>query len=298
MSVVVPSEPETPAAPVHWDAAALGPPIQGPSALGRDRRRFVHLALTLAVTDFKLKFFGSMLGYLWQLMRPLMLFGVLYFVFTEFVRVGGVVPHYPVVLLSNIVLFTFFIEATSGAVGSVVDREGLVRKIQFPRMAIPTAVVLTASFNLAMNLVVILIFAIASGVTPQWTWLELPLLLLLLALLALGIAMLLSALYVRYRDVRPIWDVVSQALFYATPVIYAVETLHQPPWVKHGLSLNPLAAILEQVRHAVIDPSAPSAGAAVGGTIRLLVPIGLGVGVFVLGFRTFNRAAPRIAEDL
>src|SRR5215216_4969160 len=144
-------------------SAQLGPPIAGPSALGGSPRRFVYLAVTLAVTEFKLRFFGSALGYLWQLVRPVMLFGVLYVVFTEFVKIGGPVPFYPVVLLANIVLFTFVQEGT-GAVGSVVAHEALVRKIQFPRMAIPVSVVLTAGFNLTLNMGVVLTFGIASGV--------------------------------------------------------------------------------------------------------------------------------------
>ena len=141
--------------------------IGGPSALGGDTRRFVHLATTLAVTEFKLRFFGSALGYLWQLMRPLLLFGVLYVVFTEFVKVGQGRRVLSRRAADGIVLFTFFPEGTGGAVGSVVDREALVRKIQFPRMAIPVSVVLTASFNLGLNLLVVLIFALASGVTPR-----------------------------------------------------------------------------------------------------------------------------------
>jgi ABC-2 type transport system permease protein len=272
--------------------------IGGPSALGGDTRRFVHLATTLAVTEFKLRFFGSALGYLWQLMRPLLLFGVLYFVFTEFVKVGKAVDFYPVVLLTNIVLFTFFLEGTGGAVGSVVEREALVRKIQFPRMAIPVSVVLTASFNLALNLLVVLIFALASGVSPRVSWLQAIPLVALLGILTSGTAMLLSALYVRFRDVRPIWDVFSQALFYATPVIYTIDALDKSPWIKHLIMSNPLAAILEQMRHAVIDPHAPTAAAAAGGTGRLLVPIGIIVLVAGLGFWYFNREAPRIAEDL
>src|SRR5215204_1665219 len=110
-------------------AAARGRQVRGPTALGSDPRRFLHLTATLAVTEFKLRFFGSALGYLWQLMRPLMLFGVLYVIFTELVRVGGAVAFYPVVLLMNVVLFTFFTDATTSAVTSVVDRESLVRKI-------------------------------------------------------------------------------------------------------------------------------------------------------------------------
>jgi ABC-2 type transport system permease protein len=278
-------------------SAGLGPPIAGPSALGGSPRRFAYLALTLAVTEFKLRFFGSALGYLWQLVRPLLLFGVLYVVFTQFVKVGGPVAFYPVVLLANIVLFTFFQEGT-GAVGSMVEHEGLVRKIHFPRMAIPVSVVLTAGFNLVLNLGVVLAFAVASGVRPRWSWLQAPLLVALLAALVLGLAMLLSALYVRYRDVKPIWEVVLQALFYATPVIYAVETIGVSAQVRELLMLNPVAAILEQFRHAVIDPGAPTAAEAAGGAAALLVPLGILVAVLALGYRVFDRAAPRIAEEL
>ena len=278
-------------------ATELGPPIAGPSALGGSPRRFAYLALTLAATEFKLRFFGSALGYLWQLVRPLMLFGVLYFVFTQFVKIGEGVTFYPVVLLANIVLFTFFQEGT-GAVASVVDREGLVRKIHFPRMAIPVSVVLTAGFNLVLNLCVVLVFALASGVTPRWSWLQAPVLVVLLAALVIGLAMLLSALYVRYRDVKPIWEVALQVLFYATPVIYAVETIDVAAWIREAIMMSPIAAILEQFRHAVIDPAAPTAAEAARGGLRLLVPAAILVGVVVLGYRVFDRAAPRIAEEL
>jgi ABC-2 type transport system permease protein len=278
-------------------SAQAATPIVGPTAFGGSPRRFAYLTVTLALTDFKLRFFGSVLGYLWQLVRPLLLFGVLYVVFTRFVKIGGAVEFYPVVLLSNIVLFTFFQEGT-GAVSSLVDRESLVRKIQFPRAAVPVAVVLTAAFNLTLNSLVVLVLALASGVRPRWSWLEIPLLLALLAVLVVGMAMLLSALYVRFRDVKPIWEVALQLLFYATPVIYAIETIDIPERLRELLMLNPLAAILEQFRHAVIDPNAPTAAEAAGGTVWLLVPLGLIVAATVLGWRVFDRAAPRIAEDL
>jgi ABC-2 type transport system permease protein len=272
-------------------------PITGPSAFGGSPRRFAYLAATLALTDFKLRFFGSVLGYLWQLVRPLLLFGVLYVVFTRFVKIGGAVEFYPVVLLANIVLFTFFQEGT-GAVSSLVERESLVRKIQFPRAAVPVAVVLMAALNLALNSLVVLGLAIASGVRPSWSWLQAPLLVALLAVLVTGMAMLLSALYVRFRDVKPIWEVALQLLFYATPVIYAIETIDIGERLRQLLMLNPLAAILEQFRHAVIDPDAPSAAAAAGGTEWLLVPIGLVIAAVTLGWIVFQRAAPRIAEEL
>jgi ABC-2 type transport system permease protein len=145
---------------------------------------------------------------------------------------------------------------------------------------------------------VVLAFALASGVTPTWRWLQAPLLVGALALLVVGLAMLLSALFVRYRDVKPIWEVVVQLAFYATPVIYAIETIDIDATVKQVLMLSPLAAILQQFRHAVIDPTAPSAAAAAGGGAWVLVPIAITAAVLVLGWRVFDRAAPRIAEEL
>jgi len=273
--------------------------MTGPAAVSGDPRRFFDLAYTLAVTDFKLRFFGSVLGYFWTLIRPLMLFGVLYFVFSQIVPLGADVRHFPVILLSGVVLYTYFAEATSAAVRSVVDREQLVRKIHFPRMVIPLSVTLTASFNLVLNLVVVFFFMAMAGVEVRWTWLELPALIVLLFLFATGLSMLLSALFVRFRDVRPIWDVVSQALFYASPVIYPIEQVAQRNETLAQVAMcNPLAAIIQQFRYALIDPGAQSAGEAIGGWPMLLVPGAILVGVFVLGFTVFDRMAPRIADDL
>src|SRR3712207_4750597 len=154
--------------------------MRGPSALGGDPRRFVALTWTLAVTEFRLKFFGSVLGYFWQLMRPLLLFGVLYVVFTEFVRLGGGVKHYPAVLLMGIVIHQFYAEATAGSVSSVVSRENLVRKIQFPRLVIPLAVVLTTYLNFVLNFLAVFVFLLIQGVEIRLSWLEIvPLILLL-----------------------------------------------------------------------------------------------------------------------
>jgi ABC-2 type transport system permease protein len=279
------------------DSAALGKPIRGPSALGGDWRRFFSLTWTLATLEFKLKFFGSALGYLWQLVRPLMLFGVLYVVFTEFVKIGGNAPHYEVVLLAGIMIYTFFAESTGMAVTSVVDNENLVRKVQFPRLVIPLSVVLTGYFNFVLNFVAVFVFALASGVEPRWSWLEMPFLLLFLGFFCFGLSTLLSALYVRYRDVRPIWDVALPVMFYGSPVLYPLEVIPSRQ-IEMLLMCNPLAVVLQQTRHALIDPTAMSASEAIGGTPRLLIPLGVTVGVFVLGFWVFNREAPRLAEEL
>jgi ABC-2 type transport system permease protein len=277
-----------------------GEEIKGPSALGGDWRRTASLTSVIARSDFKLRFFGSVLGYLWQLMRPLMLFGVLYVMFTQIFPVSTE-PNFGVALLLGIVLFTFFAEATSGAVTCVMDRENLVRKIQFPRMVIPLAVVTTACFNLALNLVVVFIFASLSGLAPTWSWLGLLPLLVVLVVFAAGIAMLLSALYVRYRDVQPIWDVTLQATFYGSLILVPFETVIKRPEyadVARVLLCNPLAAVVQEARHLVVDPAYVNIVDALGGASRLLVPLVIVTATFVLGLRVFNREAPRIAEEL
>jgi ABC-2 type transport system permease protein len=274
----------------------LGRPIKGPSALGGDLRRLAHLTVTLAVMEFKLRFFGSALGYLWQLVRPLLMFGVLYLVFTEFVKLGVGVRYYPAVLLTSMVLYGFFSEATGGAVTSVLDRENLVRKIEFPRLVVPMAVILTSLFNLVLNLLAVLVFVLATGVHPRWQWVLFPLALAVLVALVSGLSMLLSALYVRFRDIKPIWDVVLQVLFYATPILYVIERL--PVNAQHLLMLSPVSMILVQIRHTFLDPGAPSAHDAAGGWLPLVVPVGILLGLLVLGFWVFNREAPRIAEEL
>lgn len=283
----------------------MGEPIRGPRALGDSWQRFWHLAYNIARSEFKLKFFGSALGYVWQVMRPLLLFGVLYVFFTKVSNPNVVQKgdrYYGAQLLGSVVLFSFFAEATQGAVRSVVERENLVRKIQFPRLVIPVSVVLLALFNLGLNLIVVLVFALASGVRPMLSWLELPLIVLMLGALSMGVAMLLSALFVRFRDIQPIWDVVSQILFYASPVIISIETVREKllhhQLLMHLYTLNPLVAVFQQFRHAMIFHGTLSAGQAMGSWLDLLEPLALAAIIFVLGFWVFNREAPHIAEDL
>jgi ABC-2 type transport system permease protein len=283
---------------------ALGRPIGGPGALTGDWRRFWHLTFNIAVMQWKLRFFGSALGYLWQLVRPLLLFLVLYVFFTKVAKVGvsgdPAYNHYGAQLLASIVLFTFFSEATVQAVRSVVDNEALVRKIQFPRLVIPLSVVLLAFFNLCLNLIVVTIFVLLGGVTPMVSWLEVIPVVGLLVVLCLGIAMLLSSLFVYFRDVQPIWDVVSQVIFYASPIIIPIATVqqHLSRTLLHIYMLNPLAVIFQQFRHAFITHATPSAASLLGSNALLIEPVGIVVVVFVLGFYVFNRMAPRVAEDL
>ena len=277
--------------------AAGGTRMRGPSALTGDLRRTANLTWTLAYLEFRLKFFGSVLGYLWQIGRPLMLFGVYYVVFTQFVQLAEDVRYYPPLLLSGIMIYQFFSEVTSGAVPSVLARENLVRKIHFPRIVIPLAVVVTAALNLTVNSAAVAVFMAASGVPVRASWLMMIPVLALLLVLVTGLAMLLSALFVRYRDVEPIWDVLATAAFYATPILYPLEAV-EIEWAHELIMYSPLAVVVQEMRHSVFDPSAASAVEAIGGYPQLCVPIAITIGVFVLGFWVFNRMAPEVAENL
>lgn len=271
--------------------------VPGPSALGGGWRRSLELLYLIAVTDFKKAYFGTVLGYVWSLARPLMLFAVLVTVFTKIFHVGKV-PHFQVFLLMNIVLFGFFQEATLGAVGSVVGQESIVRKTQFPRLVIPLAVVVTSLFNLILNLVVVVIFIFAFGVSPTWTWLLFPLLLGLLFVITTAVSMIVSSLYPRFRDISIIWTVLSTMLFYATPILYAVTNLGSHHTLRQIILLNPLTPIFVLARKWVIQPSAPGPVAAAGGYAQLLAPVAVYLAVCILAVWIFNREAPRIAEEL
>ncbi len=273
----------------------------GPSALGGNFRRFVELTMTLARTEFKLRYFGSVLGYVWSLMRPLLFFGVLYIVFTKIFTFGKGIPHYGVYLLTSIVFWTYLAEATGGCVMCLVQREAMLRKIRFPRMVIPLSVSLTSLFNLGMNFIAVIVFALANGISPTVRWLELIPIALGFVTLTTGIGMLLSALYVRFRDVQPIWEVLVQAWFYLSPVMYpmvnAGNRLGQG--FVHVAMLNPIATLLTQMGHAFIDPvKFPSAATLAGGYAIPIIAIAIIPTVFAIGWSVFTHEAPRVAEDL
>lgn len=273
--------------------------VRGPSALGGGARRFFDLLWLIATTEFKRVYFGTVLGYLWSLIRPLILFAVLLFVFTKVFRIGGDLPYYPVLLLLGIVLFTFFQESTTNAVTSVVTHEGVVRKTQFPRLVIPLSTVLTGAFNLGLNLIVVFAFIFAWGVDPTWTWLLFPLALLALVILTAAVSMALSVLYVRFRDVAIIWLVLAQVLFYATPILYPLGPGgFDDPEIEQLLMVNPLAVIFEQVRVWMLEPNAPSAAAAAGGKLYLLPAAAIYIAICVFAVWIFRREAPKVAEEL
>jgi ABC-2 type transport system permease protein len=267
-----------------------------PLVLGRDARRFWHLTWTLATMDFKLRFYGSALGYAWTLVRPFAFFGVIWFVFSEIVHAGAGVKNYSAYILMSLVLFQFFLGIVTTCLTSLVDRQNLLRKMPFPRLVIPLSATLSGLFDLGMTLIAVFIFMAISGVYPTWSWFELIPLIAILMLFATGLGLLLSVMFVRFRDMKPIWDVVGQMLFYASPILYVATVVpedYQRPYLA-----NPIAAVLTQMRHAVVDPSAASAAEAIGGAPRLLIPAGFVLVVCLLGTWAFSRQAPKVAENL
>jgi ABC-type polysaccharide/polyol phosphate transport system ATPase subunit/ABC-type polysaccharide/polyol phosphate export permease len=276
--------------------APVGRRRYAPSALGGELRRFLTLTKTLALADFKQHNEGSLFGYLVSVLRPLTLFGVTYAVFNHVGKFGQGVPGYPAYLLTAIMLWTFFTEATSGGMNSLVKANSLLRKLRFPRLVLPLAAVLKALLNLAVNLVPVAVLVAALGLAPRWSWFELPLLVALLAVLGTGVAMLLSVIYVRYRDVGAIWSVTLSLLFFGSAVLYVITRF--PEEVQRWMVLNPMAMVFTQMRHALIDPDAPTAADVVGGPEYLLVTLAVTGGVVALGLWAFRRASPRIAENL
>lgn len=272
--------------------------VRGPGALGGGWRRFWDLLYLMAVTEFKKAYFETVLGYVWSLLRPLLLFGVLLVVFTQIFRVGsGDVEHYEVFLLLNIVLFTFFQEATLSSTTAVVAQEGIVRKTQFPRLVIPMSIVLTSLFNLGMNLIAVLVFAVVFGVYPMWSWLLFPVVLLVLVTITSAVSTLLAALYVRRRDVAIIWSVLATALFYGSATLYPIGVVSNST-LRDVLFCNPLVPLFVQTNKWMIDSGADGAVAAAGGWQYLIAPAAIFVAVCVGAVWFFNREAPRVAEEL
>jgi ABC-2 type transport system permease protein len=270
-------------------------PVEGPSAFGGGRRRFFDLLWLTSAQQFRLQYRASVLGQLWAFLRPLTLFGVLYFVFTQVLTFGRGVEEYALMLLLGIMLFQFFGDATGTALGALVRNEPVVRKMHFPRVVVPLSVVLSSGMTAAINLLVTLGFVLVFGQGALWTWLLIPFVFLVLGALTTGVALLLSTLFVRIRDVGQIWAVLSRALFYASPILYPLERV--PERFQEVVALNPLAPILTEARIWILHPDAPSY-VETAGVPALIGSIAIGVVICVAGLWLFVRQAPRVAELL
>lgn len=255
------------------------------------------LLAELVRTDFKLRYQGSALGYAWSLLKPLLLFIILYIVFVFFLKIGQDVPHYPVYLLLGIVMWNFFTEMTSQSLSSIVGRGDLIRKIRIPRWIIVFSSSISAFINLAINLVVVFIFALINQIDFSWTVLWFPLNIIEIYFFALGISLFLAALYVKFRDVSYIWEVVLQAGFYATPIIYPLSliTIHA---VQLGLLLSPVAQAIQDARFNVVTHTALTAPALTSNPLFVIVPILITILVFIAGALFFKRESKTFAENI
>ncbi|USN97165.1 MAG: ABC transporter permease [Candidatus Nomurabacteria bacterium] len=220
-------------------------------------KRNKSLLRELVKTEFKLRYQNSFLGYAWSLLKPLGLFTVLYVVFTKIFSFGAGIPHYPVYLLLGIVLWTFFIESTGGALSSIVGRGDLIRKISFPKYIIVISGTVSSLINLFLSLVIVLIFALFNGVSFGSQALFAPLLIGEVYALVLGIGLILSTLYVNFRDLSHIWEVLMQAAFYAIPIIYDIHLVFTEfnATAAKIIMLNPVSQIIQDLRYSLVTKS-------------------------------------------
>jgi ABC-2 type transport system permease protein len=259
-------------------------------------QRNLNLIRELSITQFKLKYTGSALGYVWSLVKPLMLFGIMYLVFSVLLHAGAGVPEFPVQLLFGIVLWTFFAESTTLAMNAIAGASDLIRKAYFPRWILVVSSTGSALLTFAINtLLVVLVTLLLGQLHLSWISLLAPFYIIELAILVLGLSLLLSALFVFFRDLGHIWEILSLVLFYGSAVVFPISRIHGSLLKIAGL--NPIAQIIEDVRHSLIDlPKIPSMAALIGPLV--LVPILITVATFVIGFVVFNQLTPRFAESL
>lgn len=257
------------------------------------------LLAELVRTDFKLRYQGSVLGYAWSLLRPLFLFVILYAVFVKVINSSGGIPHFPIYLLLGIVLWNFFLEMTVQSLGSIVGRGDLIRKIRIPRWLIVFSSSISALINLFLNLLVVMVFMFFNHVDLLRTTLWLPLVLLEIYLLALGLSLFLSAAFVKFRDIGYIWEVIMQAGFYLTPVLYALSIIHNVTYRKL-LLLNPMAQAIQDARYSTIthDPRVITIRRVFSNGWYELIPFVLVVALLVFGLWYFRRESKYFAENI
>lgn len=256
----------------------------------------LSLIRQLVSSDFKLRYQNSILGYLWSLLRPLLMFGVLYIVFTHIIRVGNTIPYYPSYLLLGLVMWTFFVESTASGLNAITGHGDMIRKVRIPKYLIVISTMLSAFVNFCLNMIVVFIFMFFGHVPFRLTILIAPIFILELMVFCLGISFLLSALYVKFRDLSHIWDVVLQVMFYAAPIIYPLSII--PKSLVKLASADPLAQIFQDVRYLMITPKTITTSEVFGSILGLLIPLGIVIIIGIVGVLYFRKSSPNFAEDL
>jgi len=252
----------------------------------------------LVKTDFKMRYQGSVLGYMWAILRPLLMFAILYVVFAKILRFGDGTPHYPVYLLVGTVLWNFFTECTGLGIHAIEGRGDLIRKISFPKYIVVVSATSTAVINLLINMVVVVIFALINGVAVSWSWLLVPLFLVELYLLALGVSFLLGTWDVKFRDIGSIWEVLMQATFYAVPIIYPVTMLMNGSMIAAKiLLLNPVAQVIQDVRYNLITTETITTWDLMSFKF-CIIPWLITIGLLTFSIWYFNKKSRFFAEEV
>lgn len=255
------------------------------------------LLAELVRTDFKLRYQNSVLGYAWSLLRPLFLFFILYMVFIRFLKIGADIPHAPIYLLLGIVLWNFFVEMTSQSLGSIVARGDLIRKIRIPRWIIIFSTSFAALINLALNLLVVGIFMYFNKVPLTATALLLPVLIIELYIFALGVSFFLAAAFVKYRDIVYIWEVFTQAAFYATPILYPMSRI-ESVFLQKLIFINPIAQIIQDARYSIVTHTSTTISSVYSPLGGYVISLSLIVLFCVIGVTYFKRQSLYFAENL
>ncbi|WP_288549667.1 ABC transporter permease [uncultured Bifidobacterium sp.] len=256
----------------------------------------------LVKTDFQLRYQGSFLGMVWSVLKPLMLFAVMYVVFVKFLKFSDGTPTFPISLLCGTCLWSFFSESTSMGMRAIVDRGDLLRKIHFPNYIIVASTTMGSMISLGINLVVVILFGFFAHAHYTWRILLVPLSIIQLYCLGLGVALLLGSLYVYFRDVAHIWEVVLQAMFYATPIIYPISMVAQNKefsWAADILMLNPTTQTIMDIRHNLLSPEyVPTVWTMVDNKLLCLLPYVLSAVILWLGIHVFRKYSAKFAEVL
>jgi ABC-2 type transport system permease protein len=251
----------------------------------------------IAATEFKLKYTTSALGYVWSIVKPLSYFAVLWVVFGRFFKLGNVFEQYPLYLLLGIVLWTFFADAASLGMVSLVARGTMLRKLSFPRLVIPISATLVAAMTFLINLLVVGVFLVIAREPPRFAWLLIFVLLIELYLFIVGVSLILATLFVRFRDVGQVWELLVQLLFYATPIIYPLGLL--PPWARAFAMLNPFTQVMQDIRAIVIENAPANAimtASDVLGPYGRVWPVLIALTIFVGSILLFRHEEPWFAE--
>jgi ABC-2 type transport system permease protein len=262
-------------------------------------RRNRILLRELVVTDFKLRYQGSVLGVLWSVLKPLFLFAILYIVFDKFLKLGRDIEHFPVYLLLGVVLWSFFTEATTQGLNSIVSRGDLIRKINFPKYIIVISGTISALINVSISLAVVVIFMVINGVNIELPAILAIPLLLELYIFSLAIAFFLASINVKLRDVGYLWEIFLQAAFYATPILYPLQmVMKQSEFAAKLLLLNPVAQVVQDMRYVLVTHQTVRLWELVGASWVLLIPFGIIVGVAILAVIYFRKNQTKFAEQL